>query len=357
MAGVRQKPLSSGKYQAWFYTYQGQRKFFTGTTSKRETRRMAEKLEDQHRMVKEGYRPIPTEANPNIPFADVLEEYQNWGSSHGGRGGHPWSEAHERVTIGRLQWWGEQLQLQTMSDLRGCLSDVEAGLRHLAEEKAPKTVQHYAEALRAFCRWSVDRNYLRENPIADLGTLDGTPETTRRALTGEEVQKLLAAAPPERTLLYRTALLTGLRANELRSLKVRHLDAAHNRLRLDSSWTKNRQNSFHPLPDHLAEELAKRAADADPEENLFHVPDHTARRFNLDAKKAGIPKHTPEGKIDFHALRVSYVTRIIEEGANLKEAQRLARHADPKTTMNIYAKVRQNSVNELVNSLSYDGGR
>jgi len=44
--------------------------------------------------------------------------------------------------------------------------------------------------------------------------------------------------------------------------------------------------------------------------------------------------------LDFHSLRVCFVTMIINEGANAKEAQELARHSSSDRTMKEYAKTR-----------------
>ncbi len=44
-----------------------------------------------------------------------------------------------------------------------------------------------------------------------------------------------------------------------------------------------------------------------------------------------------EGRVvDFHALRATYITMLVKGGATVKQAQDLARHSDPKLTMNVY---------------------
>jgi hypothetical protein len=53
------------------------------------------------------------------------------------------------------------------------------------------------------------------------------------------------------------------------------------------------------------------------------------------------------GKIDFQAIRVSYVTFVLEAGANPKEAQALARHATAHLTMNVYARARSERLAEV----------
>lgn len=67
----------------------------------------------------------------------------------------------------------------------------------------------------------------------------------------------------------------------------------------------------------------------------------------IDLKAAGIPKWTPEGKVDFHAARTAYPTLLFESGASLKEAQDLARHATPMMTANTYARSRHKRLAEV----------
>ena len=47
MAGVRKKPSKGGKFQGWFVDAGGKQRFFTGTRSKTETQRIADRLEDE----------------------------------------------------------------------------------------------------------------------------------------------------------------------------------------------------------------------------------------------------------------------------------------------------------------------
>ena len=87
MAGVRSKPIKGDKYQGWFFNAQGERKFFTGTGSKKETERLARRLEDEHRQIRLGYVPEPDLADRyrNRDVGEVIDEYLAWGKSQGGR--------------------------------------------------------------------------------------------------------------------------------------------------------------------------------------------------------------------------------------------------------------------------------
>jgi hypothetical protein len=52
--------------------------------------------------------------------------------------------------------------------------------------------------------------------------------------------------------------------------------------------------------------------------------------------------------VDFHALRATYITLLVKGGASVKVAQELARHSDPKLTMNVYTKL---GVHDLTGAL------
>jgi len=84
---------------------------------------------------------------------------------------------------------------------------------------------------------------------------------------------------------------------------------------------------------------------------LLYVPSHPARDLDEDLEQAGIPKRTPEGKLDFHSARVAYVSWILEGGASPKEAQELARHSTAALTMNVYARARSGRLAEVTEAV------
>jgi hypothetical protein len=51
---------------------------------------------------------------------------------------------------------------------------------------------------------------------------------------------------------------------------------------------------------------------------LLYVSSHPGRDLEIDLKAAGIAKWTDDGKVDFHALRVAYVSLVFEAGASTK---------------------------------------
>jgi integrase len=350
MAGVRSKPRS-GKYVGWYTDMHGKQKFFSGTKSKAKTLQMAERFEDDHRQIRLGYRPAPKSSDKHraTPIQEAIDAYLAWGNSQGGRNGYPWSDTHARKRKSVLKWWLGELGLTVMADLDDALPRTEAALRKLQEAgKSGKTLASYRESPMAFCDWAVKRGYLPDHPLKNSVGFDTTPKSHRRAMSMEEIAALRRVSPMERWLVYETAICSGLRAKELRKLTVGHLDIDGGGVHLDAEWTKNRKPGFQPLSPSTVKRLAASTVGKDREAALLAVPvTHTARMLRLDTDKAGIPYWTPEGKLDFHSLRVTYTSLVIESGATVKEAQSLARHSTPDLTMNTYAKARTGRLHEV----------
>ncbi len=69
------------------------------------------------------------------------------------------------------------------------------------------------------------------------------------------------------------------------------------------------------------------------------MPKDPYRPFEADLAAANITKDIEgKGKVDFHALRVTYLTLVDGEGASPKSAQALARHSTPDITFRRYVK-------------------
>lgn len=365
MAGVSKTP--SGKWRASYTNAQGQRVQFVGTRDRRATLALATRLETEARDIRLGIRPplTPQELHATQPLDEVITEYLAWGQFHGGRRGRPWSAQHARNRRYHLTWWQSQLTAQTLAQLPGILPQVEQALRQLqAGGASGKTLKHHVEALSSFCAWCVKRDYLSQHPLQALGAIDATPQTTRRALTPEEIQRLLTHCAPHRRVLYATAMATGLRAGELRQLTPAHLDTATGALRLDAAWTKNRKPGLQLLPWGLVLDLANEAhahtaarhylhvrAPNPPLDPLLYVPRGPGRELRKDLEAAGIAPTLPSGKVDFHALRAVYVSLVFEAGADLKQAQDLARLDTATLAVETYARSRPALLRPLVEAV------
>jgi len=341
MAGMRKKPNPvTGKYQAWYSDWQGKRVFFVGTTDPKETLATARAFEDEHRLAKLGRIPAPKPSTKPRDFKTAAAEYVAWGRTAGRKDGHGWTTEHADKREERLKWWCEELNLRTVQDLIGIQARVEKTVRRLLLTLKPLTVRHYCDGLTAFCDWCFIRGYLEDDPLKRFKAPPKRAASRRRAMTVDEIRRLLQFCKPQRRVLYMLALGTGLRANELRNLTVGHVDLNRGGLTLDAAWTKNRKAGFQPLPASLRQELAGLVHDRPVNDPLVRVGAHAARDLDEDLVRADIDKETPEGKLDFHALRVAYTTLVLESGASPKEAMELVRHSTPDLTLNVYGRAR-----------------
>src|SRR5262249_51051887 len=82
------------------------------------------------------------------------------------------------------------------------------------------------------------------------------------------------------------------------------------------------------------------------------MPRRTAKMLRYDLKAAGVAIETPEGVIDFHGTRVTYITNLVASGASVKTCQTLARHSTPSLTIGVYAKTSLHDIKGAVEALA-----
>ena len=183
----------------------------------------------------------------------------------------------------------------------------------------------------------------RRRPVEDALRVSRGPNrgTMTAKLTPERRQRLERLGL-ERSLIYKTAILTGLRLNELRTLRVGDLsfgDVPFVALR--ASNEKNRKGSTIPLRDDLAENLKQWVIGKAAGDLVLNVPAGLLRILNRDLVGAGIDKIDERGRrVHLHALRMSTATHLSAAGVSPRTAQALMRHSDIKLTMATYTDER-----------------
>ena len=186
--------------------------------------------------------------------------------------------------------------------------------------------------------------------MKELNGFDNTPAVIRRALSLKEVVSLIKAAPPERSCYYEFAATNGFRFSEVGSLKVRHFDHKNCRITLPASLDKGGKERHCPIPKYLADELARLAVGRASNDSLIpngFSKQHAHRDFDLDLKKAGIPKVTDDGVACFYSLRKFFIDMIVSSGADPKTFQELARHESLNLTLKTYASKRSDRLRDI----------
>ena len=208
----------------------------------------------------------------------------------------------------------------------------------------PKTINEYHGAIRSMLNWMEQMERIPFNPLRKLEKVrtEGVEKRERRALTMEEVKRLLEVSGP-RALAYALSIHTGLRRGECDQVQWRdiHLDEEKPFIRVRASTTKNHKAASIPVLPIVAQYLRKAApADIQTQDLLFPdgVPDLPVMRKDLEA--AGIPYIDAKGEYaDFHSLRYTFCTMLALAGVSPAQAQKLMRHKDPALTVNLYTKL------------------
>ena len=207
-----------------------------------------------------------------------------------------------------------------------------------------RTKNHYLEGLRSFCLWAVKWGRMEASPVAHVEKVDASEDIrrARRAVSEEEIRALLTVVPVAYTLLYKVALATGLRADELRALEWGdiHANATTPYIALRARTTKSKRGDFLPLRADVAADLSKARGEAGDADRVFaRVP--RAREHVKWLAAAGIPYVDEQGRrFDIHALRHEYGTLLSKAGVAPREAMALMRHTDMRLTMNVYTDPR-----------------
>jgi integrase len=276
-------------------------------------------------------------------------------------------------------------------------SDFQAALGRLREGDKPRsiqTVQHYLRAMKQFTRWLHADGRLRDDPLAHLAGFNPATDRRRerRPLDTGELHWLITtteSAPmwrklggADRAMLYRVAVGTGFRASELRSLTPAsfRLDDDAPGVLLKAGSSKHRRDDLQPIRTDLAELLRKWLAGRDAQEPLWpgRWNEKAAAMLRCDLRRARArwirdtfcPAERRKRRdsdslaildanghvVDFHALRATYITALVKGGASVKVAQQLARHSDPKLTMNVYTSLGIHDLGGALDALPNVGG-
>ncbi len=224
-------------------------------------------------------------------------------------------------------------------------------IAHLATRGyAPRTVARKSSAVRAFLSDLARRGVIAVNPALGVGR-PKVPRSLPRAIPAGALSGVLDALDGDRPVDLRDRALlemlygTGLRVSELASLTVDALESSAF-VRVRGKGSKDRAV---PVPGQAAAAVeryiqqartALLAASETPTDALWIG----VRGGPLDARGIRRVVRTRLGSFP-HALRHSYATHLLENGADLRSVQELLGHTELATTQ-IYTAVTRRHMTE-----------
>jgi integrase len=342
------QPGGEGKFVMFYTDHTGRRRKATLAGNKETSECIARDILNNVQLRKRG--PIDDRdekfaEHEGTPLKEHLDHYLRAIASEGVTDKHI---GHVKMVITEFCDLGK---IRRISDLT--LSAVQEVVAKLRQTRATETINARIQRIKSFSRWLGRDKRARKYTLVDLHRKDAKHDRrhVRRRVTDAEVMAVIAAAEsgkpcfnlsgPDRAMPYRIAYGTGFRAKELRSLtpeQFRLNDDAPT-VTCSAAYTKNREKATQPIQAGLALIIRPWLATKPAKARIFgHMGVRTPDMLKFDLDVAGVPYETPEGKFDFHASRVTYISNLVSGGASVKTCQVLARHSDPSLTIAIYAK-------------------
>jgi len=338
----------------WYFAYKphdGPRRTVKGYTDKAATEALAHKLELEADLRRRGQIDPQTDAYAAHEARLLRDHLEDWHSYLVAKGA---TRQHAMLSRNRARRTIDLAHAVRISDLSP--SKIQAAIKSIRDKDLSlRSIHHYTRAVKGFSRWLWRDGRARADSLAHLTSQnpDADRRHERRALEPVELIRLIGAAEagpvvyklagPDRAMLYRLAMGTGFRANELRSLTPESFNPDDDppTIIVRAAYSKRRRDDVQPIQTELAQVLLPWLRSKPPGKPLFaNLTKHTADMLRIDLEAAGIPYRDASGRFaDFHALRHSYVTALAKSNAPVKIVQTLARHSTPTLTLGVYSHI------------------
>jgi integrase len=232
-------------------------------------------------------------------------------------------------------------------------ADVQQIVNYWAQTEAPRTVDRQYDVVRAMFAYAVHAEWLSRTPCRGI-RIPKVTGTRQKALSVEDVLALAGAIDPRYEGMVWLGAVLGLRWAEAAGLTVGSLDLLRNTVTVVQQLGRDRQladpksdagRRQFAVPPELSEILAAHMATnqltgAQPDRLVFTTPQGQPLDYSHWRIRTWL-RATVKAGLDgagFHDLRRANATTLVAEGIDIKTAQTRLGHADPRTTLAIYAR-------------------
>lgn len=297
-----------------------------------------------------------------------------------------WTDpARARVTVGDWSWeWlkskAPALKATTRESYRsllvGCVlptwepvplaavthSEVAAWVANLSATVGASRCRKSATLLSGIMAAAVRDQRIPRNPCAGV-SLPRLPPQRQRYLSLSQLGTLADEAGDYR-LMVLVLGLCGLRFGECVALRVRSVDLMRRRLRVSEAasevnghlvWStpKTHQSRDVPVPRSLVEGLMGQTAFKAQDDLLFTSPEGEPIRLANWRRRVWDPAVATAGLVGLtpHDLRHTAASLTIASGASVKHVQRMLGHKDASMTLNVYASLFEDDLDDVSDRL------
>ena len=397
MASVFKRKGGKNWIASWF-DHEGERlERSTRTTDKRLAERIAQRWEDEATARRTGLVDVRAEAiaaHESRPLSDHLADFVSYLSAKGTTD-QTIAAAEARINLIITHSKAERIGDLTPSVVLAAIQHARIPGKVTPDGISNKTATHYVRAIKSFTRWLVRDKRTATDELAHLAGFNEATDRrrVRRDVEPDELARLIDAATktpsvivdrpvrdkvsgerrsvsvrmhyPERVWAYRIAAGTGFRASEVSSLTPESfdLDGENPAIAVEACYSKRKRRDVQPIRQDLADLLRPWLATKPAQAPVCPLPHKKAAlllRADLDVARRGwiaeactsterakrevsdFLRHTDSAGrvVDFHGLRHTFISRVVESGASVKVAQELSRHSTPTLTIGRYAHAR-----------------
>jgi integrase len=231
--------------------------------------------------------------------------------------------------------------------------DIQQLVNGWASRNAPRTVDRQYDVVRAMFSYAVRSDWISRSPCRDI-KLPAVTSSRRMALTIENITALARAIDSRYECMVWLGAVLGLRWAEAAGLTVGSLDLLRNNVTVSQQVSRDRttgEPKSHAgrrqiaIPEELSSALAAHMSahqltGAEPGRLLFTTRQGRPLDYSHWRQRVWLPAVAQAG-VDgagFHDLRRANATTLVAEGVNVKTAQTRLGHADPRTTLAVYAQ-------------------
>lgn len=241
--------------------------------------------------------------------------------------------------------WGRR----TLASVRH--SEIQDWVSQMAQTQGASNVLRAHGVLAGVFDTAIKDRSLSTNPARDIAL---PRKTKKRKAYLSHAQVELLALNSRDPVLIRFLAYTGLRWGEAAGIRVRHLDLARRRIRIEENAVmvnntviigtpKSHKHRAVPIPPFVLDILALRAQTRNPEDYIFgagtdplRLPNSQDGWFAGAVRRAqkvdpNLPRVTP------HDLRHTAASLAVSAGANVKAVQRMLGHASAAMTLDTYS--------------------